>query len=79
MTQIPDFSSLPLNDAHAASSPGATSPAVAPASRPTPEGIDLRHVYTAGDTRDLNFLDSLPGLTPYVRGPYPTMYTQRPW
>ncbi|MEL6747200.1 MAG: methylmalonyl-CoA mutase, partial [Pseudomonadota bacterium] len=49
------------------------------ASRPTPEGIDLRHVYTAGDTRDLNFLGSLPGLTPYVRGPYPTMYTQRPW
>jgi methylmalonyl-CoA mutase len=45
----------------------------------TPEGIDVAVLSTAADTTDLGFLDGLPGIAPYVRGPYPTMYTQQPW
>ena len=35
--------------------------------------------YGAGDLRGLDFLDGFPGVPPYLRGPYPTMYLQRPW
>ncbi|MCM6772313.1 methylmalonyl-CoA mutase [Nocardia sp. CDC159] len=49
----------------------------------TPEGIDVRPVFTKAD-RDAVVaagypLDSLPGIAPYVRGPYPTMYVNQPW
>lgn len=43
----------------------------------TPEGISVKPVYTRGDTEDIT--DELPGVSPYTRGPYPTMYTNRPW
>lgn len=43
----------------------------------TPEGIDIKPLYTKRDTADLP--EELPGRFPYTRGPYPTMYTQRPW
>ncbi len=45
----------------------------------TPEGIDMALLSTAADTERLGFLDTLPGIAPYVRGPYPTMYTNQPW
>jgi len=45
----------------------------------TPEGIDVKSVYTAADTDDLDFLDTYPGAVPYLRGPYPTMYVTQPW
>ena len=45
----------------------------------TPEGIDMALLSTAADTDELGFLDSLPGIAPFVRGPYPTMYTNQPW
>ena len=45
----------------------------------TPEGIAVRPSYTAPDLHGLDFLDGLPGIAPYLRGPYPTMYVQRPW
>ena len=45
----------------------------------TPEGIDMAVLSTAADTDELGFLDSLPGIAPFVRGPYPTMYTNQPW
>ena len=45
----------------------------------TPEGIDLNPLYTAADTEDLQFADTLPGLEPFVRGPQATMYAGRPW
>ena len=50
-----------------------------PRELPTPEGIDLAAAYSAADTKGLDFLDDYPGLAPFGRGPYPTMYTQRPW
>jgi len=45
----------------------------------TPEGIALQSVYRAADTADLDFLDGFPGLAPFGRGPYATMYVQQPW
>jgi len=45
----------------------------------TPEGIEQRPLYSAADIAGLDHLDTWPGLPPYLRGPYPTMYTTRPW
>jgi methylmalonyl-CoA mutase len=45
----------------------------------TPEGVAVKPVYGAADLAGLDFLDGLPGVPPYLRGPYPTMYLQRPW
>lgn len=45
----------------------------------TPEGIDIKTLYKEVDTNGLDFLDTWPGMPPYVRGPYPTMYTTKPW
>lgn len=43
----------------------------------TPERINIKPVYTKADSA--GFADELPGVFPYTRGPYPTMYTYRPW
>jgi len=45
----------------------------------TPEGIPVRPLYTAEDLEELECVNTLPGLPPYVRGPQATMYAQRPW
>ncbi|MEO6773896.1 MAG: methylmalonyl-CoA mutase family protein, partial [Kofleriaceae bacterium] len=45
----------------------------------TPEAIPHRALYTAADLADVAHLDSMPGFAPFVRGPYPTMYVQKPW
>ncbi len=45
----------------------------------TPEGIDIPALATAADTADLDFLDTMPGIAPFLRGPYPTMYVNQPW
>jgi methylmalonyl-CoA mutase len=73
--QIPDFSTVDLGE-----------PWVDLAARPepavdwhTPEGIAVKPVYTADDLAGVDFLDTYPGLAPYLRGPYPTMYTTQPW
>ncbi|WP_409466779.1 methylmalonyl-CoA mutase [Amycolatopsis sp. GA6-003] len=45
----------------------------------TPEGIGVKPVYTAADLSDVDFLNTYPGIAPYLRGPYPTMYVNQPW
>ena len=45
----------------------------------TPEGIPVKTLYTAEDLEGLEYLDSLPGAPPYLRGPRATMYANRPW
>jgi len=45
----------------------------------TPEGIDVNALYTASDLEGIDFLDTYPGIVPYLRGPYPTMYVNQPW
>ena len=41
------------------------------------QGINVKPLYTTDDTKDM--VKELPGKYPYTRGPYPSMYTQRPW
>ncbi|HET9610741.1 MAG TPA: methylmalonyl-CoA mutase [Acidimicrobiales bacterium] len=45
----------------------------------TPEGIDVKPLYTAGDLAGVEGLDSLPGFAPFTRGVRATMYANRPW
>jgi methylmalonyl-CoA mutase len=45
----------------------------------TNEQIKLKPLYTKKDRDGLEHLDHIPGLPPYTRGPYPTMYVNRPW
>jgi methylmalonyl-CoA mutase len=72
MSRIPDFTKISLDGGWAAA------PAAGDAWL-TPEGIAVKRVYTAADTAGLDFLDGYPGIAPYVRGPYPTMYVTQPW
>ncbi len=75
MTNFPDFARIPLQgDATAAAVPPPAGEAWA-----TPEGIAVRRCYGPDDVAGLDHLDSLPGLPPFVRGPYPTMYVLQPW
>jgi methylmalonyl-CoA mutase len=45
----------------------------------TPEGIAVQPLYTGADLEGLDFLDTYPGIKPFLRGPYPTMYVTQPW
>ena len=45
----------------------------------TPEGINIKPLYTASDNKGLEHLNTLPGEAPFLRGPKATMYTGRPW
>jgi len=45
----------------------------------TPEGIEVAPLYTSDDSEALEHLDTVPGVPPFLRGPYSTMYVQRPW
>ncbi|SDE52974.1 methylmalonyl-CoA mutase [Pseudonocardia oroxyli] len=45
----------------------------------SPEGIPVQRLYTGADLEGVDFLRTYPGITPYLRGPYPTMYASQPW
>src|SRR5262249_43908627 len=45
----------------------------------TPEGLAVKPLYTADDVGGLDFLDSIPGDFPFLRGPRATMYAEKPW
>ncbi|MGH3433800.1 MAG: methylmalonyl-CoA mutase [Thermocrispum sp.] len=45
----------------------------------TPEGIEVKPLYDASDLDSCDFLGTYPGIAPYLRGPYPTMYVNQPW
>ena len=45
----------------------------------TPEGINIKPLYTSADNENISHLDSYPGEPPFLRGPKATMYTGRPW
>src|SRR5216110_3782139 len=45
----------------------------------TPEGIDVKPLWTRADVDHLDFIDTLPGIFPFVRGPRATMYAGQPW
>ncbi len=72
MSRIPNFASVDFAPAMP-QSPAGGAPWL------TPEGIAVKPVYWADDVKDLDFLDTFPGIAPYLRGPYPTMYVTQPW
>jgi methylmalonyl-CoA mutase len=45
----------------------------------TPEGLDVKPLWTRADVADLDFLDTIPGAYPFVRGPRATMYAEKSW
>lgn len=45
----------------------------------TPDGISVKPLYTAADTANLPYTNTLPGFEPFIRGPQATMYAVRPW
>ena len=45
----------------------------------TPEGIEVKSLYTKDDLLDMEHLNYAAGIAPYLRGPYSTMYVTRPW
>jgi len=45
----------------------------------SPDGIEIKPLYTAADIEKLESIDTLPGLFPFLRGPRATMYSNRPW
>ncbi|MCB1377416.1 MAG: methylmalonyl-CoA mutase, partial [Alphaproteobacteria bacterium] len=45
----------------------------------TPEDLQVKCSYWPEDLKGIDFLDTWPGIAPFLRGPYPTMYTTQPW
>jgi methylmalonyl-CoA mutase len=74
VTTIPDFSNATLDGAVG---PAPQAPEVA--AWETPEGISVPPLYTEQDLEGLDFLQTYPGIAPFLRGPYPTMYVNQPW
>ncbi|TQM11181.1 methylmalonyl-CoA mutase [Pseudonocardia kunmingensis] len=72
---IPDFTQVPLDGG---ASPAGQWSGDVPVWE-SPEGIGVKPLYTAADVEGLDFLETYPGIAPYLRGPYPTMYTTQPW
>ncbi|MCJ2019393.1 methylmalonyl-CoA mutase [Methylobacterium sp. E-065] len=73
-SRIPNFAEIPLA--------GESLAVVAPAlGEPwmTPEGIPVKGRYGPEDRDGIEFLDTYPGIAPFLRGPYPTMYVTQPW
>ncbi|MAT72425.1 MAG: methylmalonyl-CoA mutase [Planctomycetaceae bacterium] len=76
MSAIPSFADVPL----AGSAPAnGQAPAADGPVWETPEHIDVKPLYTADDLAGVDHLDTMPGIAPYIRGPYATMYALRPW
>ncbi|MFC0432604.1 methylmalonyl-CoA mutase [Kutzneria buriramensis] len=84
---IPNFADVPLGDPEAAGGADDWRKALHEATGKdtdalvweSPEGIGVKPLYTAEDLAGLDFLGTYPGIAPYLRGPYPTMYVNQPW
>src|SRR6516164_4882694 len=70
--RIPDFTKVGFADV-------ADLPPAAAAPWQTPEAIAVKGSYQAADLDGIAWVDSYPGIAPYLRGPYPTMYVTQPW
>src|SRR2546429_754519 len=73
MTNIPDFAQVDFADQAVTTRGQLLAPWL------TPEGIAVKSSYGPDDLAGLDFLDTYPGIAPYLRGPYPTMYVTQPW
>jgi methylmalonyl-CoA mutase len=88
MSSIPDFSEVELGPVQSSPADDAELEAILEANRDpdgdevhweTPEGITLDPAYTSAALEGIDFLDTKPGFAPYLRGPYPSMYVNKPW
>ncbi|AGM03499.1 methylmalonyl-CoA mutase [Amycolatopsis keratiniphila] len=86
MMTIPNFAGIDLGSPEPADRPQWTEALHAATGKgpdalawETPEGIGVKPVYTADDLSGVDFLSTYPGVAPYLRGPYPTMYVNQPW
>ncbi len=85
MGRIPDFSGVELGTPATGAGNDEWRDAVKKAASgddllwETPEGIAVKPLYTGQDLEGLDFLATYPGIAPYLRGPYPTMYVNQPW
>jgi methylmalonyl-CoA mutase len=91
MSRIPNFADIPLRTQESGVTlddwaKAAGQPPNHPTTQPpnhliwqTPERIPVRPLYTAADLAGVEHLDTMPGMAPFVRGPYPTMYVLKPW
>ncbi|PLR22891.1 methylmalonyl-CoA mutase [Caulobacter zeae] len=73
MSKFPDFADVAFETPEPAAAPEAGK------AWSTPEGVDVAPAFTAQDAAGLDFTDGRPGVAPFVRGPYPTMYVTNPW
>ncbi len=87
MPTVPDLSSVDLGalpapesrDTWAAAVQAETGHAPHELAWSTPEGIEVPIAFDATDIADLDFLGTYPGIAPFLRGPYSTMYVNQPW
>ncbi|MEW6768537.1 MAG: methylmalonyl-CoA mutase [Pseudomonadota bacterium] len=73
MTRIPNFVDIPFEPVAIDNERSNAKPWM------TPEGIEVKPQYSEADLKGIDFLDTWPGIAPYLRGPYPTMYVNQPW
>src|SRR4030088_2112372 len=73
VSRIPDFADVAFVPVAAPASAGSAEPWL------TPEGIAVKPGYSEADLEGIDFLETWPGIAPYLRGPYPTMYVNQPW
>src|ERR1700745_1751338 len=73
MSRIPNFADVSFEKTAGPSPVGAAEPWL------TPEGIPVKPAYGEADLAGIDFLETWPGIAPYLRGPYPTMYVNQPW
>src|ERR1700686_1568987 len=73
MSRIPNFANIAFEKTAPAKPAGTAAPWL------TPEGIPVKTGYSESDLEGIDFLDTWPGIPPYLRGPYPTMYVTHPW
>ena len=73
MSRIPDFADIAFERTAGAGPAGHAEPWL------TPEGIPVKPGYGEADLEGIDFLETWPGIAPYLRGPYPTMYVNQPW
>src|SRR5262249_17509735 len=69
----------PGSSVHAADWQAVAGKAVEELSMATPELITVKPLYSSGDLRGLEHLHYMPGIAPFLRGPYLSMYPERPW
>ena len=71
MSRLPDFTLVPFTASSVDGRSGHD--------WETPEGIHVKSAYGPDDMGGIDFVATWPGLPPFLRGPYPTMYTTQPW